>query len=289
VARPAPGAARSIAVLELLAAHPDERFTLSEVARRCSLNKATAHALLSALTERRVLLRHPAEKRYSLGPALVAIGDAARRGYNAADFAGPVLRRLATDTGLWARLWVVGDDHVDEVAGAGHPAGSGDRPPAHLPLVPPVGAVAMAYADTVTAEAWLARAPSAEGSAAAAAGLAAIRADGYSITRASDGWAALAGAEVRPAVGHDEAATRELLRAVADRHLLSSTDAPAETEQVRVADVTAPVFGAEGAVEIMVSVTDDDRVHGWYEARALAREVVDAARTLTGASGGRWR
>jgi DNA-binding IclR family transcriptional regulator len=288
MARPAPGAVRSIAVLELLAAHPDERFTLSEVARRCSLNKATAHALLSALTERRVLLRHPAEKRYSLGPALVTIGDAARRGYSAADFAGPVLRRLAADTGLWARLWAGGDHPGAAGAGAGHPAGS-DQPPARLPLVPPVGAVAMAYADTVTVEAWLARAPSAEGSAAAASALAAIRADGYSITRASDGWAALAGAEIRPAVGQGGAATRELLRAVADRHLLSSSEAPAEAEQVRVADVTAPVFAADGAVAAMVSVTDDQRAHGWYEGRALARQVVDAAQTLTVASGGRWR
>src|SRR5690606_24860778 len=74
VARPAPGAERTVAVLELMAAHPDERFTLSEVARRCGLNKATAHALLSALTARGVLVRHPDEKRYSLGPRLVAIG-----------------------------------------------------------------------------------------------------------------------------------------------------------------------------------------------------------------------
>ena len=81
MARPAPGADRSVAVLELLADHPDERFTLSEVARRCGLNKATAHALLSALTAHGILLRHPEEKRYSLGPRLIAIGDAAHRGY----------------------------------------------------------------------------------------------------------------------------------------------------------------------------------------------------------------
>src|SRR5690606_6335189 len=86
VARPAPGAERTVAVLELMAAHPDERCTLSEVARRCGLNRATAHALLSALTARGVLVRHPDEKRYSLGPRLVAIGEAARRGYTAADF-----------------------------------------------------------------------------------------------------------------------------------------------------------------------------------------------------------
>src|SRR4029450_12633950 len=64
MARPAPGADRSVAVLELLANHPEERFTLSEGARRCDLNKATAHALLSALADHGVLLRHPAAQRY---------------------------------------------------------------------------------------------------------------------------------------------------------------------------------------------------------------------------------
>jgi DNA-binding IclR family transcriptional regulator len=287
MARPAPGAVRSVAVLELLAAHPDERFTLSEVARRCELNKATAHALLSALTERGVLLRHPAEKRYSLGPALVAIGDAARRGYSAADFAGPVLRRLAADTGLWARLWAVEPDHLVEVAGAGRPSWLSDRPPSRLPLVPPIGAVAMAYADTVTVEAWLARAPSAEGSAVAAAVLPSIRADGYSISRASDEWAALAGTGPASGSHPGEAATRDLLRAVADRHLLSSANGTAATDPLRIADVTAPVFGPRGDVGLVVSVTGDDRVRRWREARALAARVVDAARDLTDASGGR--
>jgi DNA-binding IclR family transcriptional regulator len=75
-----------VTVLEFLAARPDERFTLSELARGCDLNKATAHALLTELTARGVLLRHPDEKRYSLGPRLVPVGDAAARGYRAEDF-----------------------------------------------------------------------------------------------------------------------------------------------------------------------------------------------------------
>src|SRR5207244_378633 len=49
VARPAPGADRVVRVLDFLAAHPDEPFTLSELARRLELNKATAHALLVTL------------------------------------------------------------------------------------------------------------------------------------------------------------------------------------------------------------------------------------------------
>src|SRR4029453_16925825 len=146
-----------VAVLELLANHPEERFTLSEVARRCDLNKATAHALLSALADHGVLLRHPAGSRYSRGPRLVAIGDAARRGYTALDFLPPLLERLATRTGYAARAWQRQDDHVAVVAQSPgrRVEGSGVR----LPLTPPVGALFMAWSDSATIEAWLARAP----------------------------------------------------------------------------------------------------------------------------------
>jgi DNA-binding IclR family transcriptional regulator len=191
MARPAPGADRSVAVLELLAAHPDERFTLSEVARRCSLNKATAHALLSALSARGVLLRHPEEKRYSLGPRLIAFGEAARHGYTAADFVPPVVEALASGTGQWARAWQVRGDQVVCVAQAGAPAIGGG--PSVLPLIPPVGAAVMAWSDAPTREAWLARAASAEVVAHAVDALPTIRRRGYAVTLASDEWRSLTG------------------------------------------------------------------------------------------------
>src|SRR5207248_704067 len=72
--RPAPGAERVVAVLNFLTAHPDESFTLSELARRLGLNKATCHALLMTLTEAGYVLRHPTRMTYMLGPALVAAG-----------------------------------------------------------------------------------------------------------------------------------------------------------------------------------------------------------------------
>lgn len=78
MARPSPGARRVAAVLEFLASCPDDRFTLSELARACQLNKATAHAMLVEMTASGLLRRHPEDKRYSLGPRLVHIGQAAR-------------------------------------------------------------------------------------------------------------------------------------------------------------------------------------------------------------------
>ena len=286
-------------MLELLAAHPDERFTLSEVARRCSLNKATAHALLSALSERGVLLRHPEEKRYSLGPRLVAIGDAARHGYTAVDFVPPVLASLAAETGLWARSWRMTDDHIVSVADAGGPAATATAP-VRVPLVPPVGALFMAWNDPPTVEAWLARAGAVETVRPALEALPVIRHQGFAVTMSSPEWRKLSGSgpsaagngegdDARAArVGGDPEARRSLLVAVGRQSLLVPD---LDDEGVyRPADIAAPVFGGTGEVDLAVSVTlpSDDDLSG-AEVRALGRQVVAAADGLTAAVCGRHR
>jgi DNA-binding IclR family transcriptional regulator len=292
VARPAPGADRSVAVLELLAGHPSERFTLSEVARRCNLNKATAHALLSALSERGVLLRHPDEKRYSLGPRLVAIGDAARHGYTAVDFVPPVLAALAAETGLWARAWRLTGDHLISVAQAGAPAHLAGSGPARVPVVPPVGALFMAWSDPPTVEAWLARAGAVDAVRPALESLPAIRQQGFAVTMASPEWRALSGSG--RSTGSDDVAVddpavrRTLLLAVAHQRLL--VPVIADVGRYRPADVGAPVFGATGAIELSVSVTrlTDDEMSG-SELWDLGRRVVAAADGLTAAVCGQQR
>jgi DNA-binding IclR family transcriptional regulator len=78
MARPAPGAERTIAVLNWLAAHPDQAFTLTDLVRGLGLNGATCHALLAALAEAGYVYRDSA-KAYRLGPALAAMGEIARQ------------------------------------------------------------------------------------------------------------------------------------------------------------------------------------------------------------------
>ena len=279
MARPAPGADRSVAVLDLLANHPDERFTLSEVARRCGLNKATAHALLSALSDHGVLLRHPAEKRYSLGPRLVAIGDAARRGYSAVDFVSGVLDRLDDATGLVARGWRVEDDSLVAVGRARDWRDRDIDGAVRLPLAPPLGAVFMAWADAPTTEAWLARAAAVEGVRAAHDALPAIRGLGFGVTLASPEWGALV-APPGPPPSPDM--RRSLLLAVARQGLLPTSIDP--DAKYRPAEVAAPVFSAGGRVELAVAVAGpaDEDVTG-ARLLALGREVAAAADDLTAA------
>lgn len=285
MARPAPGADRSVAVLELLADHPDERFTLSEVARRCGLNKATAHALLSALTAHGILLRHPDEKRYSLGPRLVAIGDAALRGYTAVDFAPAVLRRLAGDTGLPATAIRLEDDVISVIARAGMTPDPDPMP--NLPHIPPLGALFMAWTDEPSIEAWLARSPASEVVGRVLEALPAIRDHGFAATLASDEWNRLMSA-MNDGLAHDR--MRVMLADVGRRGaLVTEVD---DRRTYRVAAVSAPVFRGDGRVELAVSAAAPrGRPEGLdlpgAELRALGSRVVAAAQELTSAVHGR--
>lgn len=286
-----------MAILELMAAHPVERFTLSEVARRCSLNKATAHALLAALSQRGILLRHPDEKRYSLGPRLVAIGEAAQRGYTATDFAPAVLHRLSMATGRWARALVRRGDAVTVIAQTRIPADVDPLDPVALPLIPPLGAVWMAWSDRHSIEAWLARATTAEAVGQSIAALPVIRRDGYAVTRASAELRHLS----RPSLPTPSAPTgttgatqgrptpdevRALLAAIGrQRPLLVDVNGG---DSHRIADVAAPVFDASGEVALIVVLSglDDVDLRG-AEICALGAQVVATADALTGAVRGR--
>ena len=288
MARPAPGADRSVAVLELLAGHPNERFTLSEVARRCDLNKATAHALLSTLSEHGVLLRHPQEKRYSLGPRLVAIGEAARRGYSAVDFVPAVLEDLSAGTGKWTRAFVRSGDRVEVVAQARAPSDVDRSRDVVLPLVAPIGVLWMAWSDAPTVEAWLARAVIGAAVRPALDVLPVVRRNGFAVTLASPEWRALSEPSHSRATREDPepGEVRALLAALGRRPVLvSGID---DRSSYQVGEVAAPVFGMSGAVELTVAVSGLDRreLRG-DELRALAERVKAAGDDLTTAIRGR--
>ena len=288
MARPAPGADRSVAVLELLAGHPNERFTLSEVARRCDLNKATAHALLSTLSEHGVLLRHPQEKRYSLGPRLVAIGEAARRGYSAVDFVPAVLEDLSAGTGKWTRAFVRTGDRVEVVAQARAPSDVDRSRDVVLPLVAPIGVLWMAWSDAPTVEAWLARAVIGTAVRPALDVLPVVRRNGFAVTLASPEWRALSEPSHSRATREDPepGEVRALLAALGRRPVLvSGID---DRSSYQVGEVAAPVFGMSGAVELTVAVSGlDGRELRGDELRALAERVKAAGDDLTTAIRGR--
>lgn len=281
-------------MLEFLAAHPDDRFSLSELARGCRLNKATAHALLTELTARGVLLRHPEEKRYSLGPRLVPVGRAAQRGYRVGDFATGIVRRLAAATGT--RVVAVAFDPAHDYATTIEesnelPAPSGRQPPLSLPrrwpLVPPVGVVFFAWADEPSVEAWLARCPAGGSVHEALAGLDATRRDRVTIGAGVPAWWRLATLLAGEADGTtDPAAVRATLAELARQPaLVTEIDPGAEYQPAYVA---APVFDHEGQVVLaLVAGCPPARALRGTELDDLAGAVRSAAEELTAAVYGR--
>jgi DNA-binding IclR family transcriptional regulator len=157
MARRAPAVDRAIAVLNLLAAHAGQRYSLSEIARDLDLNKATLHAILGELTSAGYLMRDDAAKTYGLGPALVALGNSAVSTYPAAECAVPELQALSDELGLDCVASAAIADEIVILARAGIPRPFGVYIQAgqRLPLAPPLGAVFVAHADQTTIDRWL--------------------------------------------------------------------------------------------------------------------------------------
>jgi DNA-binding IclR family transcriptional regulator len=287
-----------VAVLEFMAARPDERFTLSELARGCDLNKATAHALLTELAARGVLLRHPDEKRYSLGPRLVPVGTAAQRGYQAQDFTPGVLRRLASSTGL-ATAALVMEPHGDHATIVGRSDPDMPAPvPQRWPLVPPNGAVFYAWADEPSVEAWLARSPAIASVQEALTALEAARRMGVVVGSAIPEWYRLSSllsersaVTSPPGAGHEatngnQSALRDALWHLARSSPLITEIDPDAT--YRAAYIAAPVFDLDGAVILAVVAGGEPvRPRVGRELAVLAERVAAAADELTATSHGR--
>jgi DNA-binding IclR family transcriptional regulator len=159
VARRAPAVERAVAVLNYLSAHPGERFSLSEIARDLTLNKATLHAILGALTDAGYLSRDTEQKTYALGPALVALGNSALGTFSAVDYALPEMQSLTDELGLHCVASAAIHDEIVILSRTGtpRPFGVNVQPGQRLPLAPPLGTVFVAWSGEDEVESYLAK------------------------------------------------------------------------------------------------------------------------------------
>ena len=159
MARPAPAAARTTEILDFLASHPGRSFSLSELSRRLDINKASAHAICHALCEAGYLVRHPTRKDYSLGPATIAVGQAARSQNPALDFARDEMGELAVELDLGCFACGAMGDEIVILDRAGHrrPFGVDVAVGHRVPLVPPLGTVFVAWSPPEEIDEWLRR------------------------------------------------------------------------------------------------------------------------------------
>jgi len=113
---------RPLSVITYLAANPTETFTLAEIARDLGLSKGSAHRVMAALTEAGFVYRHPRNKAYSLGLALVAIGSATLERYAGIEIAKREMARLARDFGLGCAATAILNNEYILLAREGTPA-----------------------------------------------------------------------------------------------------------------------------------------------------------------------
>ncbi|NUU19997.1 MAG: helix-turn-helix domain-containing protein, partial [Streptomycetaceae bacterium] len=185
--RPALAATRAIDVLNFFAAHPGGAFTLSELSASLGINLASALSVLQSLEDAGYLVRHPRRKTYELGPALVALGDAALRSNPAVDLARGEMRALAEAYRTEAIISVAVGDELVILAVDGRPqlTSADIRVGQRMPLVPPLGQVFFAWSSPEEVDAWLSRLDRRMQATARVhlpVTLAAVRERGYSIT-----------------------------------------------------------------------------------------------------------
>lgn len=251
MARPALSANRALDVLDFLASHSRQQFTLSDISGELGINLASAHAVLAALESAGYVVRHPRLRSYSLGPSVVALGNAALECHPSIDHARDEARRLSEEIGLGVAISSVAGDDIVILGRVGtHRARDveayvGQR----IPLVPPVGAVFVAWQDPA---AWLERAADPE---AMRAGLEEVR---------RRGWAA---SFERP-----------------EYHVLGSLDPQGHYD---VAMIAAPVFGPGGDAIVAITLLGLPEALSAADITSYGEKVRDAGLVATRRSGGR--
>ena len=157
--RASPPTDRVVRILDFLAGRPDERFGVSELARRIGLSKPTCLGIVTSLTEAGYLVRDAADKTYRLGPSLITLGHKAQESMRVSPAAREELRRLSARFGVTAALSGVIDDRItllDLVAPAG--ARPGVEVGQSYPFAPPVGLMFVLWDDEAERN-WLAKEP----------------------------------------------------------------------------------------------------------------------------------
>lgn len=286
--RTAPSVDRAVAVLTVISADAGRGVTLSEIVRRTGFPKATCHAVLASLVEARWLLRHPVGPTYQLGPGLIALGDAAGRGFPALPFAEDELRALCTDLGVEGLVTAQVSGEIAILAKAGVPAPLsvsvmvGQR----LPFAPPLAGAFVAWEDAGALE-QLVGALSPARRARYVDTLAAIRSRGFAVALESRAREQL-GRALASSASHGRATSAEVdaLLDQLDREDYQLLDLK-RSETYAVNHVSAPVFGTNGSASLVLTLVGLPGGMKGRQIEQIGRRLRAAADRATVAAHGR--
>jgi DNA-binding IclR family transcriptional regulator len=234
-----PPVARAAAVLNFLAEHAEQAFTLSEIAKSLRMSSATCHNLLTALTETGYVYRTMG-KTYVLGPALARVAQASLSPSVIMQMVRPEMRALADefDAVCSTAQLVENKIVIRERASAISHLNWHKQTSQTLPATRPYGGIFRAW-DEEAVEAWLQKFEEGERERASAA-MAFQRAKGF-------------GYGVRTVPLVDRANARELQYQQALTDNFPSSLEP--QKKYELAYVVAPVFSRPGEVAFILSLT----------------------------------
>ena len=252
---------RVLDILNFLAAHPTERFTLAEIARHLSLSNGSAHRVLTAMTAAQYLSRHETHRTYSLGVALVAIGQAAVEKHRGIEVARREIARLSVELNVQCSANVVADDDLLVVIREGMASHQGfTRVGERRPFLPPLGICHVAWAGEAAIDAYIAKAGghlSAALQAHLLATLPLIRRRGYAMAANGPSTPKARQASVLPIGQNRDAAYWASVFALISElrpEELQLTDVR-EAGPDGIVYLSAPVFAPDGAVSLQLVIS----------------------------------
>jgi DNA-binding IclR family transcriptional regulator len=228
---------RATQILKLLAAEPRTEFTLSELARRAGISRASCHTLVLALSSSGLVTRREAGPTYKLGLALVALGEAAKVSADVVSLAETelfLLRDKFQASGMAGAI-SGGDIVIFSVVSPPHPLGYSIAAGTRVYFRAPTGLIYIAWSEEADVTGWLDRAVPPLAKAAREQlikDLAKIRARGWS-----------ASARVFEAGARDRVTVHEV------------TDREFETGGLNIAGISAPVWDSSGKLVCVLALT----------------------------------
>lgn len=276
--RPSPQTDRVITTINLLAS-TDGGATLTQIAQAVGQDPSTCQHMLAALTASGFLVREPSDRRYHLGPALVAAGQVALRRYPLLAAARPEMEALSRRFEVPCYAFAPDGDHarlVHVTAERGAP-NMAVRTGETVPLAPPLGALFVAWGGEAVIEGWLDAAPALDEAARSRyrAVLGDVRAVGYvaeALPASSAGTDVLHLLQDRASPWRDRHLRALLANPTA--HIVTDLDDAAHPAMVTVG---APVLDRSGTVVLTLSVAGAGHELGGADIATMGAAVSSAA------------
>ncbi len=298
MARPSPQTERLVDLVEALAARPDQGLSLTELARHLGVTPATCHPMVTALTARGWLRRHPVRRTYRLGPAFVGLGRAAAGAAETQELARAALVALQQEHPCDGVVLAAGDDVTTIVDLVPDRRGSGLQIGDQVPVRAPLGASIAAWSDAAAVERWLSAGDPPESLRRSYEELLdAVRGRGFAVeltgtvdARIYEVLAQIGGrygeVEADPGAARLRSLLDELVGEVGGPEGFHPvTIEPGRTYQVGT--MSAPVFDLAGEVVLVLALRGLPEQLAGVEVQHLGRRLVEAADEVTAVSGGR--